>query len=210
MATTDDRFFDSLEVRNAEMRQEAHLGALPELLSHALDHAPAMSEHLGDVDPAQITSLDALAELPILRKSEFIERQRLVPPFAGMNATPLNKFARVFASPGPIFEPQGDQPDYWRFARAMFAAGIRAGDLVHNSFAYHLTPGGFMMESGARALGCPVIPAGTGQTDQQLQVNRSFAPICFCGHSYVSAFSIRAWPERWPPSRQHPSCSGFG
>ncbi|HEX5080388.1 MAG TPA: AMP-binding protein, partial [Geminicoccaceae bacterium] len=156
-------------------------GALPGLLRHALAHAPGLAEGLSGVDPEALSSFAALAELPVLRKSELIERQRAQPPFAGLNATPLARIARVFASPGPIFEPEVDRADYWRFARAMFAAGFRPGDLVHNSFAYQLTPGGAMMESGARALGCPVIPAGTGQTDLQLQVIDRLRPAAFTG-----------------------------
>ena len=133
------------------------------------------------VDPDGVTSFAALAELPVLRKSDLIERQLADPPFAGLNATPLDRVVKVFASPGPIFEPELARPDYWRFARAMFAAGFRPGELVHNSFAYHLTPGGSMMENGARALGCPVIPVGTGQTDLQLQVIDHLQPCAFAG-----------------------------
>jgi phenylacetate-coenzyme A ligase PaaK-like adenylate-forming protein len=181
MATTDGRFYDQLEVRAPEQRDTALLAALPGLLRHALQHAPGIAADLSGIDPDSLTSLAALAELPVLRKSDLIERQRTLPPFGGLNATPLAKLAKVYASPGPIFEPEATGTDYWRFARAMFAAGFRAGDLVHNSFAYHLTPGGSMMESGARALGCPVIPAGTGQTDLQLQVIEQLQPSAFAG-----------------------------
>jgi phenylacetate-CoA ligase len=181
MATTDDRFYDSLEVRDAGQRDAALLAALPGIVRHALDHAPGFAAALAGVDPKSLTSFAALAELPVLRKSDLIERQRALPPFGGLNATPVAKLAKVYASPGPIFEPEVDGTDYWRFARAMFAAGFRPGDLVHNSFAYHLTPGGSMMESGARALGCPVIPAGTGQTDLQVQVIDRLQPSAFAG-----------------------------
>jgi phenylacetate-CoA ligase len=148
---------------------------------HALANAPGAALQVAGVDPDALTSFAALAELPVLHKSDLIERQRVLPPFAGLTATPLAGVAKVFASPGPIFEPETTRPDYWRFARALFAAGIRPGDLVHNSFAYHLTPGGSMMENGARALGCPVIPAGTGQTDLQLQVIDRLRPSAFLG-----------------------------
>jgi phenylacetate-CoA ligase len=181
MGTTDDRFYDSLEVRDAAQRDAALLAALPGMVRHALDHAPGFAAALAGVDPDRLTSFAALAALPVLRKSDLIERQRALPPFGGLNATPVAKLAKVYASPGPIFEPEVDGTDYWRFARAMFAAGFRPGDLVHNSFAYHLTPGGSMMESGARALGCPVIPAGTGQTDLQLQVIDRLQPSAFAG-----------------------------
>jgi phenylacetate-coenzyme A ligase PaaK-like adenylate-forming protein len=181
MATIDDRFYDSLEVRDAAHRDRALLTALPGLLRHAIENAPGFAEHLAGVDPDSLTSFAALTELPVLHKSDLIERQRSLPPFAGLTATPLDRIAKLFASPGPIFEPEGARPDYWRFARAMYAAGFRAGELVHNTFAYHLTPGGSMMENGARALGCPVIPAGTGQTDLQLQVIDRLRPAAFTG-----------------------------
>jgi phenylacetate-CoA ligase len=181
MATTLDRFYDSLEVRDGEERDRALLAALPGLVRHAIEHAPGVTADLAGVDPDSLTSFAALAALPILHKSELIERQQAMPPFAGLNATPLERIAKVFASPGPIFEPELARADYWRFARAMFAAGFRPGDLVHNSFAYHLTPGGSMMENGARALGCSVIPAGTGQTDLQLQVIDRLQPTAFAG-----------------------------
>jgi phenylacetate-CoA ligase len=181
MATIDERFYDSLEVRDGEERDGALLKALPELLRHAIEKAPGVASHLAGVDPEALTSFGALAALPLLHKSDLIEGQQALPPFAGLNTIPLARMAKIYASPGPIFEPEGTGTDYWRFARALFAAGFRAGDLVHNSFAYHLTPGGSMMESGARALGCPVIPAGTGQTDLQLQVIDHLQPAAFAG-----------------------------
>jgi phenylacetate-CoA ligase len=181
MATVDDRFYDQLEIRDVQQRDAALLATLPGLVRHAITHAPGLAADLAGVDPAALTSFAALAELPVLRKSDLIERQRAAPPFGGLNATPLARIAKVFASPGPIFEPELARDDYGRFARALFAAGIRPGELVHNTFAYHLTPGGSMMESGARALGCPVIPAGTGQTDLQLQVIDHLQPSAFVG-----------------------------
>jgi phenylacetate-CoA ligase len=196
MPDDDDLFYDSLEVRAMEDRDHAAVTALPGLLRHALENAPGMAGQLSRIDPDRITSFEALAEVPVLRKSYLIELQRTAPPFAGLNATPLAQIAKVFASPGPIFEPEGTRPDYWRFARAMYAAGFRAGDLVHNTFAYHLTPGGSMMENGARALGCPVIPAGTGQTDLQLQVIGRLRPSAFAGTpSFLRALLERGRSE---------------
>lgn len=181
MAEAGFAYYDQLEVRDPAQRVSDALAALPGLLRHAIAHAPASAAHLDGVDPDAVTSLEALARLPILRKSALIERQRAAPPLGGLNATPLERLAKVFASPGPIFEPESTRPDHWRMARAMFAAGFRAGDLIHNAFAYHLTPAGAMMESGARALGCPVIPAGTGQTEQQVKVIRHLRPIAYVG-----------------------------
>jgi phenylacetate-CoA ligase len=157
------------------------LAALPDLLRRAIAGAPAMAEHFAGVDPAEVTSFAALAALPVLRKSDLSERQRASPPFGGLTATPTAELAKIFMSPGPILEPEGTGPDFWRFGRAMHAAGIRRGDVIHNAFAYHLTPAGSIIESGARALGCPVIPAGTGQTELQLTVIERVRPAAYAG-----------------------------
>jgi phenylacetate-CoA ligase len=177
----DDNHYDQLEVRASAQREQEILAALPGLLTHAIEGAPALARHLADVDPQAVTSLAALAALPVLRKSDLSERQRADPPFGGLTATPIAQLAKLFMSPGPIVEPEGARPDYWRFGRAMYAAGFRAGDVVHNAFAYHLTPAGSMVESGARAIGCPVIPAGTGQTELQLTVIAQLRPAAFAG-----------------------------
>jgi phenylacetate-CoA ligase len=177
----DDDFYDQLEVRPPAQREQEMLAALPGLLSHAVEGAPALAAHLAGVDPQAVTSLAALAALPILRKSDLSERQHADPPFGGLTATPVAQLAKLFMSPGPIVEPEGARPDYWRFGRAMYGAGFRAGDVVHNAFAYHLTPAGSMVESGARAIGCPVIPAGTGQTELQLTVIAQLRPAAFAG-----------------------------
>jgi phenylacetate-CoA ligase len=181
MAHSEALYYDQLEVRDPAQRAEEMLTALPGLLRHAIEFAPASAEQLASIDPDTVTSFAALAGLPVLRKTEVIERQRAAPPFGGLLATPIERLAKIFASPGPIFEPESMRPDHWRMARAMFAAGFRAGDLVHNTFAYHLTPAGSMMESGARALGCPVIPAGTGQSEQQLAVIHRLQPVAYVG-----------------------------
>ena len=181
MSPTNGDHYDQLETRDPAQRDAAMLAALPGFLRHAVDHAPGLVAHLGALDPHAVTSFDALAALPLLRKSDLAERQRSDPPFGGLTATPLGHLAKVFMSPGPIFDPEGDRPDYWRFARALHAAGFRRGDLVHNTFAYHLTPAGSMIESGARALGCPVIPAGTSQTERQLEVIGRLRPRAYAG-----------------------------
>ncbi len=131
--------------------------------------------------PGDIIDRRALASLPVTRKSELIELQRRHPPFGGLAAVPLGAVGRVFASPGPIYELEARRPDFFRMARALYAAGIRPGDLVHNTFAYHLTPAGAMLESAALALGCPVIPAGTGQTEQQLRAIADLKPVAYVG-----------------------------
>ena len=173
--------FDHLERREPTERDRETLAALPDLLRGAITGAPALAEHLAGIDPAAVTSFAALAELPVLRKSDLSERQQANPPFGSLTATPVAQLAKLFMSPGPILEPEGKRPDYWRFGRAMYAAGIRPGDIVHNAFAYHLTPAGSMVESGARVIGCPVIPAGTGQTELQLTVIARVRPAAYAG-----------------------------
>jgi phenylacetate-coenzyme A ligase PaaK-like adenylate-forming protein len=128
-----------------------------------------------------VTSRAELAKLPVLRKSEFVARQKHEPPFGGFNVTMPGHLRRLLMSPGPIFEPEGDGRDFWGAARALFAAGFRRGEIVHNCFSYHLTPGGFIMDAGAHALGCAVIPAGTGNTEQQLEAIAHFKPTGYVG-----------------------------
>ncbi len=187
----DDTPYDALETRSADVRSAALSRELPAQIANAMAHAPAMAERLRGVDPASITSTAALARLPVLRKSELLDRQTTAlsgDPFGGFSAVgwgaarPASRRAlRVFASPGPIHEPESSRPDYWRMARALHAAGFRAGDLVHNCFSYHFTPAGAMMDGSAHALGCTVFPAGTGQTDLQLQAMRALAPDAYAG-----------------------------
>lgn len=178
-------YFDALETRDPAERECDLFSRLPAQIAHAKGHARWFAEALRDVDPAQITSRAALAQLPVLRKHELIALQKRHPPFGGLVAGRWDQIGRVFASPGPIHEPEGRSPDYWRSARALFAAGFRAGDLVHNSFSYHMTPGAWILEGGAQALGCTVFPAGVGQTEQQVQAMADLQP-----HGYVGTPSF--------------------
>lgn len=171
---------DARETRDPAVREADLLGRLPALLASAL-RAPGWARHLGAVDPASVTTRAALAALPVLRKSDLPALHRAEPPFGGFLAEPIGGFGRLFTSPGPIFEPEGTGPDPWRSARSLFAAGFRPGDIVLNTLSYHLTPGGFMFDSGARALGCPVIPAGPGNTEQQLELIAQFRPVAYTG-----------------------------
>ncbi len=161
-------YYDSLESRDPAEREKALLGALPGQIAHAQKYAPGFARILAGIDPRSVTSRAALARLPVTRKSDLADLQKLLPPLGGLNATPLNKLAKIFVSPGPIYEPQGAEPNWWRSARALFAAGFRACDLVINTNAYHFTPAGSMLESGALALGCTVVPTGIGQTEMQV------------------------------------------
>ncbi len=160
--------FDELETREPEAREGALLAALPAHIAHAQQNAPGFARMLKGVDPAEIKSRKALATLPVTRKSDLHALQESDPPLGGLNATPVDKLAKLFISPGPIYDPEGYGKNWWRMARGLFAAGFRAGDLVMNSFAYHFTPAGSMVESGALALGCTVVPTGTGQTEMQV------------------------------------------
>lgn len=181
MPEKDATYYDRQEVRNPAEREAAIFHALPGLIRHALDNAPYFAEKLAGIDADAVTSRAALAALPVTRKSELGELQRLHPPFGRLTATPIRRLARLFASPGPIYDPEGARADYWRFARALYAAGFRRGDIVHNSFSYHLTPAGSMAEGGARALGLPVIPGGTGQTELQLRAIADLRPTAYVG-----------------------------
>ena len=180
-------YFDALETRTPAEREAALMAALPRQIAHAQAHSAAMGEILAGFDAAAITSRAALAQLPVTRKSELLARQQASraagrDAFGGFSAIRYGAaMPRLYASPGPIYEPEGAGRDYWRAARAMFAAGFRAGDLAHNAFSYHMTPGAFIMESGAHAVGCTVFPAGTGQTEQQLQAIAELKPQAYLG-----------------------------
>ena len=159
--------YDALETRSPDEREAALMAALPGQIAHAKRSAPGFARILADVDPVQVTTRTALAALPVTRKSDLAELQKAMPPFGGLNATPRGKLAKIFVSPGPIYDPEGHGKDWWRTARGLYAGGFRAGDLVANTFAYHFTPAGSMLESGALALGCTVVPTGVGQTEMQ-------------------------------------------
>lgn len=186
-------YLDSLETRSPAEREGTLMALLPNQVAHAQASSPAMADILAGVDATRVTSRAALAQLPVTRKSGLLARQqaaraaaraagRRVDPFGGFAAIgPGTRMRRLYASPGPIFEPEGVAPDYWRSARALFAAGMRAGDLLHNAFSYHMTPGAFIMESGAHALGCTVFPAGTGQTELQLAAMAELQPQGYMG-----------------------------
>ena len=173
--------YDSLETRSAEAREASIFECLRALLVYARDHAPAVARQLEGFAPASITDRAALARLPVIRKSDLVAMQAQRPPYGGLATRPAGAMAHGFMSPGPIFEPGGAGPNWWRMARAMFAAGLRKGDLVQNCFAYHLTPAGMMIENGARALGAGVIPAGPGQTEAQVQAAVHLRPTAYAG-----------------------------
>ncbi len=174
-------YFDTLETRDPDLRERAQLAALRAQVAYAKAHTSAYAALLADVDPRDLDARAALERLPVVRKAELLELQQRNRPFGGFAATRWGDARLVFASPGPIYEPEGRQPDHWRIARALFAAGFRTGELVHNCFSYHFTPGGAMLESGAHALGCTVFRGGTGQTEQQVQAMADLKPTGYVG-----------------------------
>jgi phenylacetate-CoA ligase len=172
--------YDPLETRDAAVREREQFARLGEIIARAMS-APGWAKQLDGIDPKSIASRASLAKLPVLRKSDISTLQKDHPPFGGLNVTAPGKARRLLMSPGPIFEPEGEGADWWGAARALYAAGFRAGHIVHNSFAYHLTPGGFILESGAHALGCAVIPGGVGNTEQQLDAIAHYRPAGYVG-----------------------------
>lgn len=178
-------FYDSLEIRSPDEREATLMAALPAQIAHAQQRSAAFAEILKGVDATSITNRSTLAQLPVTRKGELLERQAALRPrqiFGGFNAIGLgHDMPRLFASPGPIYEPESRRADYWRMARSMYAAGFRSGELVHNCFSYHFVPAGSMMETGAQALGCTVFAGGTGQTEQQVQAMADLRPAAYVG-----------------------------
>lgn len=172
--------YDALETRDPAAREREQFAGLPGILARAVV-APGWAKHLAGIDLKKVNSRAALARLPVLHKADVAVLQKENPPFGGLNVTPPGKARRLLMSPGPIFEPEGYGKDWYGTARALFAAGFRVGDIVHNSFAYHLTPGGFIMESGCHALGCAVIPGGVGNTEQQLEAIAHYQPSGYTG-----------------------------
>ena len=173
--------FDQLETRDPEQREIAQFNLLPQHIQRVKELSPGWARHLAEVDPAVVTDRAALAKLPLVRKSELSQLQAAQLPFGGFATAPAADMARIFMSPGPIFEPEGLADDWWRSARALFAAGFRKGDIVHNTFSYHLTPGAWILDAGARALGCAVIPAGPANSEQQLEAIARVRPTAYVG-----------------------------
>jgi len=175
------KFYDALETRDPAAREAALFADLRHQIAHAKANAPYFARTLAGVDPASIVDRAALAALPVLRKSDLIELQKNAAPFGGLIAVASGALGRIFMSPGPIYDPEGKRGDYWRMARALWAAGFRRGMIVHNAFSYHLTPAGSMLEMAAQAIGCAVVPAGVGNTELQLRAIADVKPDAYVG-----------------------------
>jgi phenylacetate-CoA ligase len=186
-------FYDSLETRSADERETQLFSALPDQVAHAKANAPFFANLLAEYDASRVRDRAALARLPVTRKSELTDFQQANAPFGGLTATATGDLYRVFASPGPIYDPEGKGADWWRIARALWAAGFRKGDLLHNCFSYHFTPGGVMFETAAHALGCPVFPAGVGNTELQARAVADLRPAGYSGTpSYLKTILEKA------------------
>src|SRR5215472_11662304 len=173
-------YYDDLEIRDPDGREREQFVRLPDIVAGAMT-APGWARRLDGIDPTSVAGRGGLARLPVLRKSDLVALQKALPPFGGFNVTSPGKMKRLLMSPGPIFEPEGEGADIYGMARALFAAGFRARQIVHNAFSYHLTPGAFIFESGLHALGCAVIPGGVGNSDQQLDAISHFKPSGYVG-----------------------------
>jgi len=174
-------YWDKSETLAQKTRERGLMAELPRLIAHAKKRAPGWAKILADVNPAKIKTRAALAKLPVTRKSDLGTLQKDLPPLGGLNATPVEKLGKLFISPGPIYDPEGRGKDWWRTARGLYAGGFRAGDRVLNTFAYHFTPAGSMLEAGANAIGCTVIPGGTGHTEMQVAAIRDLRVTAYVG-----------------------------
>ncbi len=174
-------YWDKSETLSPKTRERGLMSELPRLIAHAKKRAPGWAKILADVNPAKIKTRAALAKLPVTRKSDLGTLQKELPPLGGLNATPVEKLGKLFISPGPIYDPEGRGKDWWRTARGLYAGGFRAGDRVLNTFAYHFTPAGSMLEAGANAIGCTVIPGGTGHTEMQVAAIRDLRVTAYVG-----------------------------
>ncbi len=177
----DSEFYDELEIRDPSERDLVMYEAIGRHIQSAKENAPYFEALFKDIGPGDVKTRADLQKLPITRKSDLAELQKKDPPLAGMTTIAPGNFIRVYQSPGPVYEGEAEGNDWWRMGRAMYAAGIRPGDMVHNSFSYHLTPAGMMVEGGARAIGCTVVPAGTGQTEQQVQAIQHLRATAYTG-----------------------------
>ena len=191
--------YDALETRSPAEREAALMRALPQQIANAKTNTPGFAKILAAVDPAAVTTRAALAALPVTRKSDLKEMQRAALPFGGLVAVKPGGARKIFMSPGPIYEPEGRRDDYWRTARALFAAGFREGDILFNTFSYHLTPAGSMIESGAMKLGCAVIPAGVGNTEQQIEAIIDLQPTAYVGTASFLRILVEKFTELGKP-----------
>lgn len=176
-----DTPFDELEIRSVDDREQSFFSALPDFLSEVIKSSTYYKQLFADVDPAGVTDRQALAQLPVTRKSELHDIQKSGKALGGLLTVPEGDLTRIFQSPGPTYDAEGQGNDWWGMARALHASGLRKGDILHNSFSYHMTPAGLMMETGAQAIGAAVFPAGIGNTELQVQAIHDVRSTCYTG-----------------------------
>ena len=173
---TKNKFFDDLETRSIDERNSDHLKKLNNLIKIAKDNN---NQSVRLEKP--LKTLEDLNSIPLLRKSELIQKQSDFPPFADLNVSEIKDFAHIYRSPGPIYDLDGHSKDWWRFSRALHAAGFCYGDIVQNCFSYHFTPAGAMFEEAAKIPKCTVFPAGGENTDLQLEVMKDIGTTAYVG-----------------------------
>lgn len=205
-----NELFDTKESLSPTEREQELFERLPTLIENAKSHSAHYAKHFADLNPAIADSREGLAEFPITRKFNVPSQQQLNPPFGGLNSVAIGQMARVFQSPGPLYEAQTDESDFWRMGRAFHAAGFRRGDLVHNTLSYHFSPGGFIMDGGARACGCAVFPAGVGNTEAQIEAIKQLQPIGYTGTPSYLLSLLAKYQEQYgqPPSIKKALVSG--
>ncbi|HHF2936025.1 TPA: phenylacetate--CoA ligase family protein [Vibrio diabolicus] len=192
-----NELFDAKESLSLQAREESLFQRLPALIENSKANSEHYSAHFSELDPTLANNREGLAQFPITRKFNVPSQQQLNPPFGGLNSVAIGQMARVFQSPGPLYEAQTDEMDFWRMGRAFHAAGFCAGDLVHNTLSYHFSPGGFIMDGGARACGCAVFPAGVGNTEAQIEAIKQLQPTGYTGTPSYLLTLLQKYQEKY-------------
>ncbi|MCS0376999.1 phenylacetate--CoA ligase family protein [Vibrio diabolicus] len=197
-----NELFDAKESLSLQAREESLFQRLPALIENSKANSEHYAAHFSELDPTLANNREGLAQFPITRKFNVPSQQQLNLPFGGLNSVAIGQMARVFQSPGPLYEAQTDEADFWRMGRAFHAAGFSAGDLVHNTLSYHFSPGGFIMDGGARACGCAVFPAGVGNTEAQIEAIKQLQPTGYTGTPSYLLTLLQKYQEQYdePPS----------
>ncbi|EPF1752371.1 phenylacetate--CoA ligase family protein [Vibrio alginolyticus] len=195
-----NELFDTKESLSPKMREESLFQRLPTLIENAKSNSEHYAAHFAELEPTLANNREGLAQFPITRKFNVPSQQQLNPPFGGLNSVAIGQMARVFQSPGPLYEAQTDEMDFWRMGRAFHAAGFCEGDLVHNTLSYHFSPGGFIMDGGARACGCAVFPAGVGNTEAQIEAIKQLQPTGYTGTPSYLLTLLQKYQEQYGES----------
>lgn len=195
-----NELFDAKESLSPQAREESLFQRLPTLIENAKANSEHYAAHFAELEPTLANNREGLTQFPVTRKFNMPNQQQLKPPFGGLNSVAIGQMARVFQSPGPLYEAQTDEMDFWRMGRAFHAAGFSAGDLVHNTLSYHFSPGGFIMDGGARACGCAVFPAGVGNTEAQIEAIKQLQPTGYTGTPSYLLTLLQKYQEQYDES----------